>query len=335
MKTLVTTFLLLFLNQSTLAISEQNFEEQYKTTVEPFRDSNFQREKFLSFDGQNENCIYRPIQKNNENAIIIFPGRMEPSIKYFELIYDLKDMPFDFFVIDHRGQGFSDRLLKDPMRGHVEYFDDFTKDADIVFKKYLKDYEKVNIISHSMGGAIHLRFLQNFPQHKNKIDKHISIAPMVDINFTPYKQWQAVGILRIFDIIGQDNNYIIGGKPFNPDANFEDSRTTTSKIRWTKNHNFYLDYPELQMGSTTNRWTLQSYVATNKIIKNRSKLSDINLLIFQVENDAFVTNARNPKLCESIKNCKIIEFKNAKHAVHSERDEIRNQFLVKVREFLQ
>ena len=330
MKHIIILFTAICISQPAYTVNETDHENLYITKVEPYRDDNFNREKFLSFDGQNENSIYAPKEKRNDNAILILPGRMEPSIKYFELIYDIRNLPFDFFVLDHRGQGFSDRLLDDPMKGHVENFQDFTKDVDIVFKSYLKDYKKINILSHSMGGAIHLSFLQNYPGYKKVIEKNLTIAPMIDINFAPYKKWQAISILKIFDIVGQDNKYVLGGRSFNPEAKYENNRTTTSEVRWNKNHNFYLKYPELQLGSTTNRWTLQSHQATNRIIKYRSKLADLNLLIFQAENDSFVTNARNPILCGSIKKCRIINYKNAKHGIHSERDEIRDQFIAEL-----
>ena len=41
--------------------------------------------------------------------LVISPGQGEPALKYAELVYDLKDTGYDIFVIDHRGQGASDR----------------------------------------------------------------------------------------------------------------------------------------------------------------------------------------------------------------------------------
>jgi lysophospholipase len=322
------------LTLSAFGISEIDYKNQYKNTIDPFRDTNFIQEFFYSFDGKNKNCIFRPKNKINDSAILILPGRMEPAIKYFELIYDLKDLPFDFFVVDHRGQAFSDRLLPDGMKGHIVYFDNFTKDVELVFQTYLKDYKSVNIISHSMGGAIHFRTLQNYPLLKQKIHKNISIAPMLDINFAPYKAWQAIPLLHFMNISGQGEKYVPGGKPFNPNRKFVDNKTTNSEARWNKALELYLTYPELQMGSTTNKWTLQSHKATNTLFKRRFEISDIDVLIFEAGDDSFVTNKRNDNFCKSIEKCQRIEFPDAKHAIHNEKDQTREKFLMEVRKFL-
>lgn len=319
---------------SAFAISENNYSSEYSQKVAPFRDQNYSQEFSYSFDGVNRISFYRPNHKKHPQALIILPGRMEPAIKYFELVYDLKDLNYDIYLIDHRGQGFSDRLLPDPMKGHVEKFDHFAQDVHHFIQQQLKGYQNIDIISHSMGGAIHLRFLQLFPDFKQTNSKNILIAPMLDINFAPYKQWQAVALLRFFDLIGKDEDYIPGGKPFDPYFKFEQNNTTSSKLRWQKNHSFYLEHPELQSGDTTNRWTLESYLATNKIFKGRQKYQGISMLYLEAQNDHFVTNKRNKEFCQSNAQCHLIHFKGAKHAIHSEKDILRNKFLKALRTYL-
>lgn len=331
---LILANIIIFFPTHLLAISETDYENQYELKITPYRDNNFLRESFLSFDGKTNLNFYQPRNKNNKRAILILPGRMEPAIKYFELVYDLKDSKADFYILDHRGQGFSDRLLDDIMKGHVQKFSDYISDLNKFFSENLKSYPRVDIISHSMGGAIHLSFLQAYPEIQSNIKKNISIAPMVDINFAPYKKWQAVGLLRFLDIINQDHSYVPGGKPFNPNATFEENRVTNSEPRWKRNHSFYIDYPELQSGSTTVRWTLESHLATDRLIKKRNLLKDIDFLYFQANDDSFVTNKRNKKLCDSIQKCQLVIFPKSKHAIHSEKDEIRNKMLQKLKEFL-
>ncbi len=54
--------------------------------------------------------------------------RIESYVKYAELAYDLFHLGFDIFIIDHRGQGRSGRMLSDPHRGHVDHFNDYVED---------------------------------------------------------------------------------------------------------------------------------------------------------------------------------------------------------------
>jgi lysophospholipase len=55
-------------------------------------------------------------------TICLFPGRGEFIEKYFETVRDLRIRGFAVAALDWRGQGFSDRLLPDPRKGHVHDF---------------------------------------------------------------------------------------------------------------------------------------------------------------------------------------------------------------------
>ena len=61
-------------------------------------------------------------------TVCLFSGRGEFIEKYFETITDLRRRGFAVAMMDWRGQGGSDRLLKNPRKGHVEDFTDFDKD---------------------------------------------------------------------------------------------------------------------------------------------------------------------------------------------------------------
>ena len=64
-----------------------------------------------------------------KGALVIAPGRSEPSYEYAETAIDFIARGFaPVYVIDHRGQGLSPRLLEDPDKSHVEDFDDYIQD---------------------------------------------------------------------------------------------------------------------------------------------------------------------------------------------------------------
>lgn len=54
----------------------------------------------------------------NEKSLVIVPGGTGPAIKYAELIYELKDPGLRIFIMDHQGQGESDRVQEDAHEGH-------------------------------------------------------------------------------------------------------------------------------------------------------------------------------------------------------------------------
>ncbi|WP_348260358.1 serine aminopeptidase domain-containing protein, partial [Salmonella enterica] len=51
---------------------------------------------------------------SNDRTIVICPGRIESYVKYAELGYDLFHLGFVIFIMDHRGEGRSGRVLSRP-----------------------------------------------------------------------------------------------------------------------------------------------------------------------------------------------------------------------------
>lgn len=64
----------------------------------------------------------------HDKVLVISSGRSESYVKYPEVLYDFFHLGFDVFIMDHRGQGLSRRMLDDPQKGHVERFDDYIDD---------------------------------------------------------------------------------------------------------------------------------------------------------------------------------------------------------------
>ena len=72
---------------------------------------------------------------------------------------------FAAIAIDWRGQGLSDRLLEDPVLGHVEKFSDYQIDVEalLTFVEQVACPRPLFINGHSMGGCIALRTLHSAP----------------------------------------------------------------------------------------------------------------------------------------------------------------------------
>lgn len=113
-------------------------------------------------------------------TVCLFGGRSEFIEKYFETISDLRSRGFAVAMMDWRGQGGSDRLLKNPYKGHVEDFANYDRDlgqfmSEIVLPDCPAPFYGM---AHSMGGHILLR------SALTKVcwfDRIILCAPMIDI----------------------------------------------------------------------------------------------------------------------------------------------------------
>lgn len=96
-------------------------------------------------------------------TVLIFPGRTECVEKYGRVARDLWAEGLSSITIDWRGQGRSDRLLDDPMIGHVDAFSDYQRDvaALVAAAQAARLPRPYLLLAHSMGGAIGLRALVN------------------------------------------------------------------------------------------------------------------------------------------------------------------------------
>ncbi len=93
-----------------------------------------------------------------KGTVLVFPGRTEVVEKYGRVAARLAEAGWASASIDWRGQGLADRLLDDPLIGHVRAFGDYQRDvAAMVAAVRARLPGPYMLIGHSLGGAIGLR----------------------------------------------------------------------------------------------------------------------------------------------------------------------------------
>lgn len=99
----------------------------------------------------------------SRGTVLLMPGRTEYIEKYGRTAADLAERGYATLTIDWRGQGLADRLLDDPMAGHVHLFTDYQRDvaAMLCAARELGLPEPWHLLAHSMGGCIGLRAVMN------------------------------------------------------------------------------------------------------------------------------------------------------------------------------
>ena len=99
-------------------------------------------------------ALFRPAGEAR-GAVVLHPGRTEFLEKYGEVIGDWQARGFAVLAHDWRGQGLSDRLHLDPLRGHARGWRAFLSDAGRVLDAWSDRLPRPWIaLGHSMGGAL-------------------------------------------------------------------------------------------------------------------------------------------------------------------------------------
>ncbi len=315
--------------------NEKNLRERYHKEISDF----WQQGCFDHFIGK-DHCeiAYSAFYFNNfEKNIVIVPGRAEGYLKYKELAYDLHCQQYNVFIIDHRGQGLSQRLLANPHKGHVDSFGDYVADLHTFMTQVVLSHatNQPFLLAHSMGGAIATRYLQTYP---HIIKAAVLSSPMMAINTGTIPKWLALALVKslhaINKLLGQPSWYFFGQSNYRVKP-FENNPLMQSAVRYSIFSQLYDEVPKLQLGGVTIKWLLEAEKVRHLIFKELYKIKT-PLMVIQAQDDIIVDNQAQDDFCAKLhrldqKSCsggKVSMIKNARHELFFESDQLRNEALI-------
>lgn len=317
-------------NFAALALPTQQKLEQIKKELG--KKSFYKLTSFNSEDGKSISAAIFGQNVSGAVNVVISPGMTEPAIKYAELAHDLLQAGYGpVFVIDHRGQGFSDRVTGNPQKTHIDdfqlYVNDFRDFMNNVVRPN-KSPKKTVVIGHSMGATIVSLYTLT---QRNDFAAFVFSAPMFQIQL-PFGKKIIRIVNKIVCMIGLCEMYLPGRGDYDPDKTVAESKVTSSADRFAFDKYLKSTYPEVVKGSATFGWLREAMVATDFIAENWKSIR-WPLLLLEAEEDAFVDSSPLESMCRNLPQCRYELINGAKHEIFMESDSQRNQALQAVLKF--
>lgn len=275
-------------------------------------------------------------ERTDAKALVIAPGRCESYLKYQELAYDLYQQGYSVFIIDHRGQGLSGRLLDNLHKGYVVKFQDYVDDFQHFIESIVTPHcsAKPYILAHSMGGAIATRYMQDSP---SAIQAAVITSPMLGLDTGNIPRVIAETVMNIMlrfnKLLSHIPWYFLGQKDYRP-KRFYDNKLTHSSSRYQLFVNLYKENKKIQLGGVTTHWLAEAIAAQKEIFTKISQLKT-PILLLQAGADSIVCQQAQNDFCQQLNalqpqscpNGEPIKIDGAYHELFFETDAYRSSAL--------
>ena len=262
-----------------------------------------------------------------KGTVVILPGRNECIEKYFETIRDLSGRGLGSALIDWRGQGCSDRLIRDRQRGYVKSFSDYANDLEQFFEEIvLPDCRgPYYILAHSAGALIALLAA---PSMVNRVRRMVLIAPFLALPGQPVSTKTLYRVTSLLCLLGLGRLYAAWGPRKDGGTPFAINKVTSDLQRYRRNTLIYETYPQLALGGPTIKWLRAASKAAETVCKPEF-MAGINVptLIIAAGADKVVSTRAVEAYARRLRLGSLLTIDGAAHEILQEADLYREQFL--------
>jgi lysophospholipase len=261
-----------------------------------------------------------------KGTVIILGGRNESIEKYFETIGDLTGRGFGVAIFDLRGQGGSDRLLRDRYRGYVDSFGEYVHDLQQFFEEVaLPDCRSpYYILGHSTGAIVALLAA---PAMTNRVRRMVLIAPLLALSGYPFAMRSVHRFTSALYTLGLGSMVIAGSRRPRETRPFSTNVLTTDHARYARNVLLFERYPELGLGGPTVAWVRAACIAS-ATIQDEDFIArlQIPMLFIAAGADAVVSTPAIEHYVRRVKSASLLTIDGARHEILQEADIYREQF---------
>jgi lysophospholipase len=267
-------------------------------------------------------------------VMALLNGQTEFIEKYFEVIDELRGRGFAVATMDWRGQGGSDRLLKDDSRkGYVQDFSEYDADLAAFLAEIVAPMgdAKPLALAHSMGGHNLLRYLAKKP---DAFAKGVLTAPMVAVSFRGYAAWLVHMVTRVEALRGNGAGWVWGMEARDPHAmTFARQMVTSDQARFARTQALLQEQPQLRLAGATWAW-LGAALRSMAWLKRQAPRITTPLLVIGAGADRIVVTQETRAFTARLPHARYVEIAGAGHEMLMERDVFRAQWWQAFDDFL-
>lgn len=267
---------------------------------------------------------WRATARRSLGTVCLFQGRAEFIEKYFEVVTDLRRRGFAVATLDWRGQGGSERRLRNPRKGHVDSFAEYDRDFDAFMQQVaLPDCPPPHFaLAHSTGGLICLRALAG---GRSRFTRAVLVSPLLGLATGKVSaRWvyrasaflTAIGFGEVAAPDSPPGSRIVGA-----------DELTSDTVRAARNLALHRALPQLAIGHPTVGWV---YAASKAIAETTdpdfTRAVRVPTLIVEGTLDTIVDLPALEDLAGQLRTGARVIIPGARHEILMERDGLREQF---------
>lgn len=264
-------------------------------------------------------------QQGARGTVLIFPGRTEYIEKYGCVAAEFAKRGLASAAIDWRGQGLADRLLDNPLTGHIDHFPDYQKDVATMMRaaRSLNLPRPYFLVGHSMGGCIGLRAVME----GLAVQAAAFTGPMWGINIAPLMRLPARVLSTLMPYINQGQRLPFGttAEPYVLTSPFDDNQLTTDEEMYNMMRDQVTAHPELKLGGPSYIW-LREALAETKHLSERAA-PNLPSIAYVGSNERIVDIPRIHTRMENWKGSQLRTVEGGEHEVLMERPALRTPIL--------
>jgi len=270
---------------------------------------------------------WKPTVRRTLGTVCLFQGRAEAVEKYYEVVGDLRRRGFAVATFDWRGQGISDRPLRNRDKGHIDGFEEYDRDFDAFVQQVaLPDCPPPHFaLAHSTGALVCLRAVR---EGRMRFTRMVLSSPLLGLAARRPSQRLVYATAAMITAIGlgeldlpQSRSRAIVR------THFESNPLTSDPDRFARTVETFKQNPQLGIGAPTWGWLYAACKAMAEASEvNFAPSIGVPILMLVGMRDPIVSVSAIEAFVEELRAGALSIVPGGLHELMMERDSLREQF---------